>query len=77
VIHSFKVLAMRVAQDAIPGMRVPIWFKPVKEGKYQIYCAQLCGNGHANMAGGLLVVESQAAFDQWLASKRGAPTSFE
>ena len=77
VIHSFKLLAMRVTQDAIPGMRVPIWFKPVKEGKYQIQCAQLCGNGHASMAGGMLVVESQAAYDKWLASKIGATTSFE
>jgi cytochrome c oxidase subunit II len=77
VIHSFKLLAMRVTQDAIPGMRVPVWFKPVKEGKYQIYCAQLCGNGHANMAGGVLVAESQAAYDKWLASKVGAATSFE
>jgi len=77
VIHSFKLLAMRVTQDAIPGMRVPIWFKPVKEGKYQIYCAQLCGNGHANMAGGMFVVESQAAYNKWLASKNGAATSFE
>ena len=77
VIHSFKLMAMRVTQDAIPGMRVPIWFKPVKEGRYQIHCAQLCGNGHASMAGGLLVVESQAAYDKWLASKIGAATSFE
>jgi heme/copper-type cytochrome/quinol oxidase subunit 2 len=37
----------------------------------------LCGNGHASMAGGVLVVESQAAFDKWLASKVGATTSFE
>ena len=77
VIHSFKLLAMRVTQDAIPGMRVPIWFKPVKEGKYQIYCAQLCGNGHANMAGGVLVVESQKAYEAWLRSKAGATTTYE
>jgi cytochrome c oxidase subunit 2 len=77
VIHSFRVMAMRVTQDAIPGMRVPIWFKPVKEGRYQIQCAQLCGNGHASMAAGMLVVESQEAYDQWLASKSGAATSFE
>ena len=42
-----------------PGMRIPIWFKPTKEGRYQIYCAQLCGNGHAAMAGGFMVVESR------------------
>ncbi|MFO1489019.1 MAG: cytochrome c oxidase subunit II [Verrucomicrobiota bacterium] len=77
VIHSFRVIAMRVAQDAIPGMRIPIHFKPVKEGRYQINCAQLCGNGHASMSAGYLIVESQAAYDKWLASKIGANTSFE
>jgi cytochrome c oxidase subunit 2 len=77
VIHSFKLIAMRVTQDAIPGMRIPIWFTPVKEGRYQINCAQLCGNSHSAMASGMLVVDSQAAFDKWLASKAGAATSFE
>src|SRR6266540_1427452 len=59
VIHSFKVIALRMTQDAIPGMRVPIWFKPTQEGTYQINCAQLCGNGHYGMSRGLLIVESQ------------------
>jgi cytochrome c oxidase subunit 2 len=77
VIHSFKVLAMRVTQDAIPGLRVPVHFVPTKEGIYQINCAQLCGAGHSAMAGGRLVVESQAAFDKWLASKSGGAASFE
>jgi cytochrome c oxidase subunit II len=77
VIHSFKVPGMRVTQDAIPGMKVPIWFVPNKEGRYQIYCAQLCGNGHASMAGGMLVVEPEEAYKKWLASKAGATMSFE
>jgi cytochrome c oxidase subunit 2 len=78
VIHSFKVIAMRVTQDAIPGMRIPIWFKPIKEGRYQINCAQLCGNSHSAMSAGTLVVESQEAFDKWVGSKAvGAPVSFE
>ncbi len=77
VVHSFKVIALRVEQDAIPGMRIPIWFRPTTEGRYQINCAQLCGNGHASMTQGFLVIESQAAFDQWLASKTGQATSFE
>jgi cytochrome c oxidase subunit 2 len=77
VIHSFKIIAMRVTQDAIPGMRVPIHFKPTLEGRYQINCAQLCGNGHAAMSQGYLVVESQEAYNQWLASKVGATMSFE
>jgi cytochrome c oxidase subunit 2 len=78
VIHSFKIIAMRVTQDAIPGMRVPIWFTPTEVGKYQINCAQLCGNSHSAMTGGSLIVETQADFDKWLASKTpGAATSFE
>ena len=77
VIHSLKIISMRVCQDAIPGLRIPLWFKPVREGRYQINCAQLCGNGHASMSGGYLIVESQADFDQWIKSKSGAATSFE
>jgi cytochrome c oxidase subunit II len=78
VIHSFKVIALRVTQDAIPGMRIPTWFKPTKEGTYQINCAQLCGNGHYGMSRGLLIVESQEAYDKWLATKTpGAAVSFE
>jgi len=78
VIHSFKIIAMRVTQDAIPGMRVPIWFKPTKPGRYQINCAQLCGVSHSAMADGILVVdENQEAFDKWLASKSGPVKSLE
>ena len=77
VIHSFKIIAMRVTQDAIPGMRLPCWFKATKEGKYQINCAQLCGNGHSSMSGGFVTVESQADYDKWLASKAGGAVSFE
>jgi cytochrome c oxidase subunit 2 len=77
VIHSFKIIAMRVTQDAIPGMRIPIWFTPTVKGRYQINCAQLCGNSHSAMTAGVLVVEEQADFEKWLASKRGGPISFE
>jgi cytochrome c oxidase subunit 2 len=79
VIHSLKLVAMRVTQDAIPGLRIPFTFTPVKEGRYQIECAQLCGNGHAAMSGGFVVVQSQQDYDAWVASKSGAaaPASFE
>jgi cytochrome c oxidase subunit II len=69
VIHSLKIIAMRVCQDAIPGLRIPCWFTPEKVGRYQINCAQLCGYGHAGMTRGFLTVESQADFDKWLKSK--------
>ena len=77
VIHSLKITAMRACQDAIPGLRIPCWFTPTKIGKYQVNCAQLCGPGHSSMTGGFLIVESQADFNKWLASKSGATASFE
>jgi cytochrome c oxidase subunit 2 len=78
VIHSFKIIAMRVTQDAIPGMRVPIWFTPTETGTFQINCAQLCGNSHSAMTGGSLVVQTQEDFDKWLATKTpGAASSLE
>lgn len=75
VIHSFKLNSMRVTQDAIPGMNIPLHFKPIKEGKYQINCAQLCGVGHSSMMG-LLKVLSPAEFDKWLKANAGEE-SFE
>ena len=79
VIHSLKLVAMRLTQDAIPGLRIPCTFTPTKVGRFQIECAQLCGNGHAAMAGGFIVVESPAEYAKWLAAKSGsaAPQSFE
>jgi cytochrome c oxidase subunit 2 len=77
VIHSFKITATRTCQDAIPGLRIPCWFTPTKVGKYQVNCAQLCGPGHSSMTGGFLIVESQADFNKWIASKSGASASFE
>ena len=79
VIHSLKLVAMRVTQDAIPGMRIPLTFTPNKIGRYQIECAQLCGGGHAQMSGGILTVESEADYEKWLRSKSGTGTtaSFE
>ena len=71
VIHSLKLVAMRITQDAIPGLRIPCTFTPNKIGRYQIECAQLCGGGHAAMAGGFLVVQSKDDYKAWLESKSG------
>jgi cytochrome c oxidase subunit 2 len=75
VIHSFKLAAMRVCQDAIPGLRIPLWFIPTQTGRYQINCAQLCGPGHSAMTGGMVTVESQADYDKWIQSKAPTPVS--
>jgi cytochrome c oxidase subunit 2 len=79
VIHSFKVIAMRVTQDAIPGVPIPVHFTPTTVGLYQINCAQLCGNGHYSMSHGRLYVDTQGDYDKWVTakSKGGGATSFE
>ena len=78
VIHCFKLTSMRVTQDAIPGMTIPVHFTPTKTGKYYITCAQLCGSAHSKMKGQFEVVE-QAAYDKWYAekAKAGGGASFE
>ncbi len=65
VIHSFFIPVMRVKQDAIPGMRIPTHFEAVKTGRYEIACAQLCGNNHYTMRA-LLVIESDDEYEAWL-----------
>jgi cytochrome c oxidase subunit 2 len=71
VIHSFKVIPMRINQDATPGMVVPLHFVPNRVGSYPINCAQLCGVGHSTMKGILHVMETNK-FNEWLTSRRGA-----
>ena len=64
VIHSFGLYEMRVKQDAIPGMTIPVWFIPNRIGEYEITCSQLCGLGHFRMRG-FLNIQSQADFTKW------------
>lgn len=68
VIHSFSLPVMRVKQDAVPGMSIPIWFEPTRTGDWQIACAQLCGNSHFSMRG-IFKVQTEADFQAWLAEK--------
>jgi cytochrome c oxidase subunit II len=68
VIHSFKVVALRMTQDATPGLSVPVHFTPTLTNTYQIQCSQLCGNGHYSMRGYFKVLPPDE-FDAWLKSK--------
>src|SRR3984893_17588277 len=65
VIHNFALVHMRIAQDAIPGSLIPMWFTPIKAGTYEVICGQLCGLGHYGMKG-TLVVDSPADYQAWL-----------
>jgi cytochrome c oxidase subunit 2 len=64
VIHSLSLHTMRMTQDAIPGSVIPIWFRPVKTGEFEIVCAQLCGANHYAMKANM-VTETKADFETW------------
>lgn len=65
VIHSFGLNEMRVKQDAVPGMQIPVWFIPTRAGEYEITCSQLCGLGHFRMRG-FMTVQSAADYQKWM-----------
>lgn len=80
VIHNFKLPELRVSQDAIPGMLIPVHFEATMTSKefletvkgthregmgLEISCAQLCGLGHYRMKG-FLTIHDQDGYDSWL-----------
>lgn len=75
VIHSFFIPVLRVKQDVIPGMRIPVWFRAKETGNYEIACSQLCGNNHYSMRALMTIHESEDAFEQWLVEQ--APEEFD
>lgn len=83
VIHSLFLPQMRVKQDAIPGMMIPVHFRALQttpaEGRlpecfgdktcWEIACAQLCGLTHYNMRGYYQIM-TQPEFDAWMADQQ-------
>jgi len=84
VIHSFSLPELRVKQDAIPGMKIPVHFEATmtseeflaemvgtsREGKgLEIACAQLCGLGHYRMRG-FLTVHDDEGYQAWLEEEK-------
>jgi cytochrome c oxidase subunit II len=65
VIHSFSVPAFRLKQDGLPGRTISGWFRPNRVGTYDIQCTQMCGIGHALMAG-RIIVETPQDHAAWL-----------
>lgn len=76
MVHSMNMPEFRIKHDAVPGMRIPVYFKPTlttaefremtgkPERDFEIACAQLCGNNHFTMRAAV-TVESQEEFDVW------------
>lgn len=65
VIHNFFVRELRIQQDAVPGMVIPIHFTADRIGRYEIVCTQLCGLGHYTMHSFMDVV-SEPDYERFL-----------
>ncbi len=63
--HAFYVPELRIQQDFVPGLVIPLHFTATQVVKKEIVCTQLCGLGHYNMRA-YLEVMSQEQFDQWM-----------
>ena len=59
VTHSFWVPPLRFKQDAVPGLDIKVHFTPQKAGRYEIACAELCGQQHYKMKAYMLILPSE------------------
>jgi cytochrome c oxidase subunit 2 len=59
VTHSFWVPPLRFKQDAVPGLDIKVHFTPQKVGRYEIACAELCGQQHYKMKSYMLVLPEE------------------
>jgi cytochrome c oxidase subunit 2 len=67
VIHSFSLPNLRVKQDAVPGLEIPVWFEATDTGRFDIGCAQLCGLGHYRRHGWITIHTSEE-YNDWIRS---------
>ncbi len=63
--HSFGLPHLRLMQDAVPGLVIPVWFESTKVGNFEIVCKELCGWGHYKMQG-QLTVQLEEEYDTYL-----------
>jgi cytochrome c oxidase subunit 2 len=66
VLHSFFLPELRIKQDAVPGLKISVWFDAEQAGHYELVRAELCGWGHGRMRSNVTVHETQEQFDDWL-----------
>lgn len=74
VLHNFYVPEFRAKMDLVPGQVSYIWFTPTRTGTFEILCAELCGVGHPQMRG-KVIVQEESDYQAWLqdqASRRFA-----
>jgi cytochrome c oxidase subunit 2 len=63
VTHDIWVPELRFKQDVVPGMNIKVHFKPLKTGRFELACAELCGQLHYKMKSYLIVLP-EADYDE-------------
>jgi cytochrome c oxidase subunit 2 len=56
VVHSLYIPAFRIKEDVVPGRTNKMWFIGQKEGDYDIFCAEYCGDRHSYMLSKVVVL---------------------
>jgi cytochrome c oxidase subunit 2 len=69
VLHDFYVPEFRAKMDMIPGLVTYFWMTPTRTGTFDSLCAELCGVGHSQMRGSVVVAEA-APYQAWLAKQQ-------
>jgi cytochrome c oxidase subunit II len=70
VIHSFYVPEFRIKQDVVPGRYTAVWFEAVKPGRYEVFCAELCGASHSLMRAEVIALGADD-YAKWMARTAG------
>jgi cytochrome c oxidase subunit 2 len=66
VVHSWWVPKLAGKADAVPGHENELWFRAEEEGTYDGVCAELCGEGHADMRTKVVVLPVDE-YEAWVA----------
>ena len=69
VVHNFYVPEFRAKMDFVPGSVTYFWFTPTRTGTFEAFCAELCGVGHAQMRG-KVIVEEENDYQVWLQQQK-------
>ena len=64
--HSFYLPELRIKQDAVPGLNIPVWFETAEPGEHVLMCAELCGWGHTKMNARLVAEDGDDAWLAWM-----------
>ena len=58
----------------MPGRVNFIWFEPVREGEYTLFCTEYCGDNHSEMLAKVFV-HSEEAYEEMLRELNRHPES--